>query len=139
MLIDNTLVLDNRAALTATRQSTNIIDLGANRDIGIGDNDLYVVVKATTALVGPSNATVAVEFQTSADGVTFSTILTSAPVSPAVFNAQGALRIEVPAGVQRFIALEYDVANGPLTAGTVFATITTGRDANVYLPRNYVA
>lgn len=81
MFIDKRLQVSAQQALTATAASTDVIDLGSDRDIGPGE-PMWLVVIARTGLGGTS-PTLAASIQTD-DNSSFSsaaTLVTSATLS----------------------------------------------------------
>ena len=140
-------------AITASAASTNVIDLynvaagisGTTwaRDIGIGDDPLWVVVQVGTAFTAAGAATLQVAFQTAPDGGsgtpgTFVNLAMSDTIAKTALTAGAeVLRIAVPLGCQRFIRMNYTVATGPFTAGTIQAELVVDRQAFVAYPSGY--
>ena len=132
MIMDKFLEFSDAQAVTATAVSTNVVDLyplGNNtvtnltRDIGTGEN-IYLVVNTLTAATDTgSDATLTITLESddntsmSSPTVHFST----AALAFAAFSPAGTalVKIKLPAGAyERYLAVRYTVANGPLTAGT---------------------
>lgn len=133
MMLDALLQLSSAQAVTATAVSTNTIDLGTPRDIGVGE-DLYAVFTVDQAATAAGAATVTFEVITSA----------SADLSsPNVLASTGAIgKAELTAGRapiclclppsnlaalplgQRYLGTRYTVGTGPLTAGAFSAQIS---------------
>lgn len=158
MILDGNLVFDPAAtAITVTAASTNIIDLhgsgmipaaaaGVGRDMGIGSSSgatpkLMVVVQQTFTAAGA--ATLNVQVQGAPDNgsgspgsyVTYAETGAIAKGSLVVGNRIFDIDLPrvlvtpvTPANVPRFIRLNYVVATGPMTAGTVYAALILGRD-----------
>lgn len=135
------------AALTVTRVSTNVLDLLVARDIGIDDMvELHVGV--AVAFTAGGAATLTVTLQYSADNATFVDVISTAAVPVANLTAgQQLFRVAMPLNQPgsfggtppRYLRLNYTVATGPMTAGTIYAYLTGMRDRNaapVY-PKNY--
>jgi hypothetical protein len=143
MIVDNTLVLSDSQAITATARSTNIIDLGAagtaygasaavRRDIGKATN-IPIQVSITETFNNLTSLTFQVEVD---DDPAFGSPKIVA-VGPAVLAAaltagsQINFPAEIPEGVdERFLALRYTVAGTAPSTGKVFAAIVAGRQAN---------
>lgn len=140
-LLDALNYFDTNSAITAGGPSSYVIDLGTSRDLGVGTSNVPDVEVSFTSLPGgPGGAAVAVQFQTSLDNVTFTT-LSQTPAVP-VTSIVGPLANEffptgLPHGIQRYIRLNYLVSGGPLTAGAVTAKLSLGRSVNKSYPRNY--
>lgn len=126
MIIDSELELSDAQAVTAAAASTNTIDLGAARDIGVGE-ELYVVGVVTTAMTdASSDSTLAVKLQTD-DNSSFSSAadiqdLFTFPATSPVGTMKFA-RIQ-PAAFERYLRGYYTPANGNLTTGSFDLFIT---------------
>lgn len=147
MILDSSLLFDDKAAITASRPSTNVIDTRKGNDPGIGDRNLHLVMQVTTALAGPAGTTLQVQWQGSVDNATWVTIVESAAF-PAVAVPAGthflAMQIPrqspnpaTPTGLFRYFRLNYVVGGGPLTAGAVSATIVLDPQASISYPKNF--
>ena len=127
MIIDYNLQLSDAQSVTADAASTNVIDLGADRDIGPGE-DMKIVVSFDVAM-GGSSPTLAVQVQTD-DNSSFSsasTVQTSRLISAAA--AGDTLVMGLPDQNERYIRLNYDVGGSSPTM-TVSASIV--KDAQQY-------
>lgn len=127
MIIDYNLQLSDAQSVTADAASTNVIDLGADRDIGPGE-DMKIVVSFDVAM-GGSSPTLAVSVQTD-DNSSFSsasTVQTSRTISAAA--AGDKLVMGLPDTNERYIRLNYDVGGSNPTM-TVSASIV--KDAQQY-------
>lgn len=127
MIIDYNLQLSDAQSVTADAASTNVIDLGADRDIGPGE-DMKIVVSFDVAM-GGSSPTLAVQVQTD-DNSSFSsasTVQTSRTISAAA--AGDTLVMGLPDQNERYIRLNYDVGGSSPTM-TVSASIV--KDAQQY-------
>jgi hypothetical protein len=146
MYMDQSLLFDTAAAITATAVSTNIIDLTNTRDLGVGDSSaLDVVVLVTTTMLAAGAATLTVQFQGSTDNSTYTTMMQSDTIGKASLTAGTKLSFDMPrlsAGQARprYLRLNYVVATGPFTAGNVTSFIviddhaSTGIAAYGYAP-----
>jgi uncharacterized protein YdbL (DUF1318 family) len=84
-------------AVTATAASTNLIDLGAIRNMGVGEN-LYLVVVCTTAMTDAgSDSTLAVTVETD-DNSSFSSATTTQTIG--TFAAVSAAGTKLVARIQ---------------------------------------
>ena len=124
--------------ITATANSTNIVDLALARDIGEGD-DLYVQFTVGTAFTAGGSATLTptIVVSSTADLATSPvTIGTSGTIAVASLvagytfvirlNPQlfGSSTTQSSRGAQ-YLGAVYTVATGPMTAGTITADIVT--------------
>ncbi|MDA8231574.1 MAG: hypothetical protein M0006_09570 [Magnetospirillum sp.] len=143
MIIDGFLQFDPAGtAITAGGPSTNTIDLGSGRDLGIGDDALQVVVHILETFAAAGAATLDVQVQSSVDNVTWTTLVESGAIPVADLVAgKSVLRTALPldqpavtAGIGRYLRLNYVVATGPMTAGQVQAAVVIDRQANVAYP-----
>ena len=119
-------------AVTATAASTDIIDLGATRDIGNGE-PLELVILCTETAVSGGSSTVTIDLQTD-DNSSFSsaaTLASSGAIAKASITAgTELLRIKVPLNVERYLRLYYTVATADLTSGKFTAFLAHDRQAN---------
>jgi hypothetical protein len=126
MLLDAQLLFSDGQAVTTTANSTNVIDLLSNRDIGAGE-DLWLVVVVTEAATAAGAATVTFTMETD-DNISFSsatTIYTSPAIAKTALTLGArAIGVKVPRYTERYLRLAYTVATGPLTAGKFTAGIT---------------
>jgi hypothetical protein len=143
MIEDGLLLFSNGQTIsnTGTTASTNVLDFGAAEDLGITERPLEIFVSWPTPPVGSSSGTTTVQYQLLTGSVagTLSPILTgAAELTTAVTGTQNIL--DVPPGMKRYAALNYVVASGSLTAGSVTAGIVLDSDGNQkYYPRGYTA
>jgi hypothetical protein len=124
-ILDNELTFSNAQAVTATAVSTNVVDLGVDRDIGVGE-PVYFAVQVGTGFAGLTSLNVAL--QTSDDNSTWTDLATSGaiPVASLTAGAQP-VRMVVPSSTKRYLRVNYTVA-GTGTAGTVTASLLLGPD-----------
>tara|TARA_R100000544_G_scaffold34430_1_gene21200 strand:- start:151 stop:564 length:414 start_codon:yes stop_codon:yes gene_type:complete len=127
MLIDYNLQMSDAQSVTADAPSTNVIDLGSDRDIGPGE-DMKIVVTFDVAM-GGSNPTLAVQVQTD-DNSSFSsasTILTSRSIAAAAVGHT--LVLGLPDTNERYMRLNYDVGG---TSPTMTVSAAIVKDAQQY-------
>jgi hypothetical protein len=136
MTIDALLLFDpSGTSITTSAASTNVLDLGTPRDLGIGDPKpkIEIVIQQTFTAAGA--ATLNVQVQSSVDNVTWSTLAESSPIAVAnLTQGRQLLRIDLPAdqpaqtaGIGRYLRLNYVVATGPFTAGQVLSALVLDR------------
>ena len=118
MIIDYNLQVSDAQALTADAASTNVIDLGSDRDIGPGE-DMKIAVTLDVDM-GGSSPTMAIQVQTSSDNSTFTTVQTSRTV--AAGSAGDSIIMGLPDTNDRYLRLYYDLGGTSPTA-TVTASI----------------
>lgn len=119
-------MFSDNVALTATANSS-VIDFGAGGDSASHDLAILAQLVGTAA---PTTAKVTVALQVSDDNSTWTTIRTFDQKTGADANAgQRLVNFEpLPYGMKRYARLAYTVADGPFTAGKVFAIITPSRE-----------
>ena len=139
MILDKLLMFSEAQAVTATAASTDVIDLapvdGTRRDIGVGYPLEFWATVDTTATAGGA-ATLNVQLQTSPDNSTWTTIYDSGALALSALTVGKRLfSTKVPAGVQRYLRVNYSVGTGPLTAGAFTSGINLDVDNNTpYYP-----
>jgi hypothetical protein len=140
-MIDNYLAFSSSQVLTATAASTNVIDLLNERDIGIGKEELTVVVYTTVALVSGGSTTLDVKLETAPDSSgtpgSYITIAQSQQAAKVDIAAAGTkiCEIRIPATIPqtsanlgRFLRLTYTVGTADFSAGAVSAYIIGAHD-----------
>lgn len=141
MFLDKLLQFDPAAtAITASADSTNVLDLLNARDLSIGPEgpSLDAVVTLGAAFTAAGAATLTVQLQGSTDNSTY-TIYAQTDAIPKANLLAGAVIVlslesqrSAPhaAGLPRYLKLRYVVATGPFTAGTVEADLVMNAQAN---------
>lgn len=157
-MIDATQIFDGTlpntgAAITVTRQSTNVLDMLTGRDIGNG-NALYVNVLVTEAFAASGAGTLTIDYEVcDTAGGTYLPLISSPTIGKANLIVGARYGFVIPpnqfnnatAGVLatpgRYVALGYTVATGPMTAGKVMTWISATPDARClyFYPKNYTA
>lgn len=139
MILDKLLMFSEAQAVTASAASTDVIDLapidGTRRDIGVGyPLEFWANVNTTATAAGA--ATLNVQLQTSPDNSTWTTLYDSGTLALAALTAGKRLfSAKVPAGVQRYLRVNYVVGTGPLIAGAFTSGINLDVDNNTpYYP-----
>lgn len=137
-------------AITASAVSSNIIDLGpiaaanTQRDVSAGW-PLFLVVQTVAAFTAGGAATLDIQLQTDTTAAFGSPVVIYDTTAKAIASL-GAntliVAVPIPSVVKKFLRLNYTVATGPFTAGSINAFLT--RDVqdlvtNVYAPGFTVA
>lgn len=126
MIMDQNLLFDSAAAITATAPSTNVVDLAVARDLGVGDPDIDIVAIVGTAFTAAGAATLQIQVQGSTDNSTWDTYVQSDAIPKAALTAGAKFHVDLPPvppgkSKPRYLRLNYVVATGPMTAGTMTA------------------
>lgn len=132
MIIDKQTELDSALVLTATANSTNIYDAGAQGD-AIGSK-AWFEVNAPVKLDSASHTGVLTVTLETADDSAFSTNKTVLLTSPALTAPIGPgfiYRALIPIGVRRYLRAVYTVATENMNAGQIDARIV--HDVDVLL------
>jgi hypothetical protein len=131
MIIDGLLQFDPAlSAITVTRASINTIDLLNARDIGGPSNPaMWLYVGVNAAFTAGGAATLVIQMQNSVDNSTWVTegetrALSISDLTPInrVMIASWPMRLASDA-LPRYLRLNYVVATGPMTAGSVNAQL----------------
>ena len=132
MMYDKLNTFGTDQAVTTTAASTDIVDLGAARDIGNGE-PLELVILVTQSVTAAGAATVTFTLETD-DNAAFSSpvvLANSGAIGKAALGAgTEVLRVKVPLDAERYLRTNYTVATGPLTAGTFTAFLAHDRQAS---------
>ncbi len=143
MLLDNQNQFSTAQAVTSTGStpSTNTIDLGVARDVGGAVTDqLALLCEVVTPFTSGGSATLQVQFQTSPDNSTWSTLAQSDAI-PVASLGQGYkfLPGELPGGTSRYLRLNYVVGTAAMTAGALTAALVPALDSAPSYARGYAA
>lgn len=139
MILDNTLVLSDEQAITATALSTNVIDLGAagtpygastalSADMGIGQR-IALNVGVTAAFNNLTSLKISLETDDNA-GMTSAKEVASRTYLLAEINS--AKQLEFPAALiegvdERYVALRYTVTGTAPTTGKITAAVVAAK------------
>lgn len=151
MILDKNLVFDGGgttpAAITTSRASTNVIDLGDPREMAIGER-LAITVIGNGLFAAAGAATLAIDVQGSVDNSAWTTYASELAMSIATLNSRVIggqpymLAFTLPtrqpgAARPRYLRLNYTVATGPFTAGAVHAFLNLGVDQQEAYPSGF--
>lgn len=141
MFVDKLALFSDAQAVTAAAASTDSIDLGAVRNIGVGE-DLYVFVTVDVALTDSgSDSTVTVSLEGDSTS-TFSPDGTTTLFTIPALAAQGQkyyAKISPDFAANfRYLQLRYTPNNGNLSTGTFTAGIVKDIDKYNSYPKGYV-
>ena len=140
MLLDALNRFSDKQAVTATAVSTNVIDLGAERDLAVHSSLEVVVIPCTATgadLTGTATVSVSVETSATEEFTTSKTLVTTAALSADDLN-KGAFGIKLPYGGQRFLRLKYTLAGeegASLTGLLITSGLTIATPHDIHYPR----
>jgi hypothetical protein len=129
MILDTLLLFSNEQAITADAASTNVIDLGADRDLGVADIDLICQVSTTLDSTGEA-ATLTVSLQTDSDeafGSPTTLFATAAIAEATLVQGYYIIKMKLPQVTERYLRLYYDRGTEDFTSGKVTAGLLTGK------------
>lgn len=137
MYVDNSLLFSDSQDLSQTTgdyYSTNVLDLLATTDIGIG-SPVLLVITVDEAFTASGAATVKVslidEADTTLDGSSVEIVSTDL-IGKARLTLGKVFYLPVPAGLitQRYIGVRYDIGTDTTTAGTMSAFLALDAQIN---------
>jgi len=131
MIFDKLTKVSDFQAVTNTQASTDYIDLGVSRDIGVGEELEFECICTSPALSGGSSTVqVALQTDTQSSFATSVTLAQSAAIAKAsVVAGTELLRVKVPTGVQRYLRAFYTIGTADLTSGSFSAGVILNRHA----------
>lgn len=137
MYLDQQLLFDDNAEHLTTEASTNLVDFGAARNLGVGE-DLYFVIIVDTAFTdASSNSTMTITLETD-DNASFSSATTAQTIGTFAALAAAGTRLAVklqPDKInERYLRVKYTVANGDLSTGKFTAFLTKDLQAYTSYP-----
>lgn len=124
MYIDSLLEFSRNQALAASAASSNVIDLGSDRDIGPG-RAMWIVIAASVAAA--AGGTYQIDLQTD-DNAAFSSPTTIATLTPAAaaLKAGAQFVMGMPFANERYLRLNYTL--GGTTPGVTLNAWLTDQD-----------
>lgn len=127
MILDAALLFDNNVEHLTTEAGTDYIDLGSNRNLGVGA-ELYFFAIVTVAFTdASSNSTMALTLETD-DNTSFSSATTAQTIGTfaalAAIGTRLVARLQPDVITERYLRLKYTVANGDLSTGKFTAGLT---------------
>lgn len=139
-------------AITVSRASTNVLNMAAQRDMGVNPGQpLSILALITETFAAAGLATLQTFIQGSPDNVTYTDYVGTGAIAVANLEAgrevlRTPLPLRQPAAVDgdtppQYYRLNYTVAIGPMTAGKIAAYLLSGygRQDNYAYPKNFVA
>lgn len=142
MILDAQLEFSSEQAVTAAAASTNIVDLGVARDIGVGE-ETYIRIGVTETMDDTGDdSTLAVTLETDdneafASASTIATLVTIPAVTLAGTEYYIKLPIAITQAYQRYIRLQYTPSGGDLSAGKFDANIVKDIQKYTDYPSGY--
>ena len=117
MILDNQLVFSDAQALTTTAVSTNVIDLGADGNIGIGE-PMGVVITVDVALDGTTTDETYVVTVQSGSSATPTTVIATRAITytEGVLGAQFVIPLPPDLSGARYLRLNYTLGGTTPTA-----------------------
>jgi len=136
MMLDNFNMFADAVAVTVSAQVGDVIDLGVDRDIGVGDPlELFLAVDTLFTADGAGTLTIALQTDNDEAFGTPTTLFTTAAIGKATLVAGYELaKIKVPMTTERYLRIYATVATGPMTAGKLTAGLILDRQANRHYP-----
>lgn len=126
MILDYLLKVSTAQVVTASAGSTDVIDLGSARELGVGVSKCFAIsVDEVVAAAGAATVSFSIQCD---DNPAFSspkTVITSdAFTKAALIAGREAIYLPIPPGLdERYIRIYYNVATGPLTTGKFSAAV----------------
>lgn len=142
MIIDKENLFSDAQTVTTGSEngvmSTNVIDLGSARHIGVGEN-LYVVVAVTTLMAGAGDTCTPRLVTDDNAGFNSPTVLATIGTFAANSAAGSRLILRLPPGTyERYLGVQYLAdGSGPLEAGAFDAFLTHDIDAFTAYAKGY--
>jgi len=133
MYIDNLLKLSDAQALTATADSTNVIDLSVDRDIGKGEAMAFVVSVGVAADVADADETYSFQLETDDNAsMTSSTIVAGGAIAGASLTAGSIHAFPIATANERYLQGVYTLG-GTTPSVTIDAWVAPLADVDQYV------
>lgn len=108
MYIDSLLKFSDAQALTATADSTNVVDLGSDRDIGIGEAMAVVVTVGVAADIANADETYQFQVETdSVEALSSATVIADQTVAAASLTAGDKVVLPIGFANERYLQVVY--------------------------------
>lgn len=122
MILDKELMFSEAQAITTTAASTNVIDLGADHNLGGKVIELFVTTDAAFQSTTTSTLTVALQTDSTSAFSSATALFTSAAINKSALTSNTMqVRVAVPHTTERYLRLNYTVGGADFTAGAVTA------------------
>ncbi len=129
MIMDRTLLFSDRQAITATAASTNVVDLGAARNMSPG-KVVPLAIAVTETFNNLTSLAVSIETDDNAAFSSATTVATGVTYPAADLVAGKQLLLpDVLTGKERFVRLKYTVVGTAPTTGRITAGVTAGNQS----------
>lgn len=108
MYIDSLLKFSDAQALTATADSTNVVDLGADRDIGMGEPVAVVITVGVAADITTGDETYQFQVETdSVEALSSATVIADQTVAAANLTAGDKVVLPIGHANERYLQVVY--------------------------------
>jgi hypothetical protein len=130
MYLDNQTLLSDEQAITGDASSTNVIDFGANRDMGTG-TPVKLLVQVAEDFDNLTSLNIKVETDDNSSFSSATTLAETGEVALAsLVKGYVAALHALPLGTQRYMRLSYDVTGTAPTAGKLTAGVVGDHQTN---------
>ncbi len=136
MILSKQDTVSTAQAVTASARSTDYIDLGSARDIGVScDQQLLITVDEAATAAGAATVTFQLQCDDNTGFSSAKTVIQTDAIPKASLVVGYQLFLPLPIGLdERYVSVYYSVATGPLTAGKFSAALVHGVQKNKAYP-----